>query len=106
MEALREAAGRRPWTIAVVRWWVIVVLWFASCAGATALWDGLRSKDRTFEQLLHDTKGTVNVEAAIGRLREKLLTGVRAIKVHCDRPDRAGSIARNALAHVGKEIDR
>lgn len=106
MEALRETAGRRPWTSAVVRWWAVVVLWFASCVGATALWDGLRAKDRTFEQLLVDTKGTVNVEAAIGRLREKLLTGVRAIKAHRERPDRVGSLARNALAHVDKEIDK
>lgn len=78
----------------------------ASCTLALALWNGRGVLDRSYEQLLQDVDRPAGQEAAIGALREKLLAGLRKIRQHEDDDGRPGLVARNALEHLRKELER
>lgn len=85
---------------------ISVMLTAAVCMGSTvAMWDGCCSKFLTYDQCVTELRGK-NPQAAAERLRVKVQFGLRELREMSKRPGRDGRVARNALEHIRKELDR
>lgn len=105
---IAEAIGDRSWIGAALRWWVLLVMWAAvACSHAViVLWDGRAGRDMVFEELLRDLDRPDDKPATVERMRQKLVIGVQAVKETSRGNDRAAMIARLAIEHLRKELDR
>jgi len=81
-------------------------LFLAMCCFGAALWiwDGRKSRELTFEQLLRIVESQRHPDAAIERLRAKTQESIRAIRRHRENSERTGALARNALEHISNEV--
>ncbi|MBC8117141.1 MAG: hypothetical protein H7062_22330 [Candidatus Saccharimonas sp.] len=104
-----EVASRDIHAKPIRRWVRSTLLWFvaASCCTVTIMtqWDGTKSSERAFEQLLEDSKSADSAirEIAIECLRVKATQGIDAIRSNKEREDRSGMLAKNALKHLRNE---